>query len=366
MEIIRVFTPNDVEQVANLFQKVFRNNTSPASESLKSYFRELYFEHPWYRDDLPSLVYESSNNKILGFLGVLPLHMNFNGKSILAGVGGNYMVDPSLKNPLAGPRILKKFLSGPQKLSMSDTGNEIGRKMWEGLGGTISPLQSLHWIRPLRPAHLALYVAQEKAPVLKFAGLLTRPISYILDSISTTLSSSPLHLESPTGYIKEITTQEILDSIQTASVKRILTPAYTEKSLQWILQKACEKQEFGSLRSMGVYTSKHSLMGWFLYYPNSGKIGQVLQVGTKSQTISNVLDHLFQDALEMKSLALIGRMDSVFMKEFSAKLCLLFHRSNYFMMHAKEVEILHAINSCEAYITRLEGEWWTRLQGDIF
>jgi hypothetical protein len=366
LEIIRAFTPEDIKQVANLFQKVFRKNTPPASESLAKYFYELYFEHPWYREDMPSLVYETSERKILGFLGVLPLYMKFNGTSLLAGVGGNYMVDPSLKNPLAGPRILKKFLSGPQELSMSDTGNEIGRRMWEGLGGTVSHLQSLHWIRPLRPAQLARKTVEEKIPFVKFSRLLTKPFCSFFDGFASTWSSSPFYLAKPSGYTKEITTQEILDCIQTASVKRALLPSYTEKTLQWIMQKACEKQEFGSLRSMGVFSGDHVLTGWFLYYPYPGKIGQVLQVGTKSQSIGVVLDHLFRDALTMKSVALIGRLDAAFMKEFSAKLCLLFHRSNYFVMHSKDAGILHAIQSGNAYITRLEGEWWTRLQGDIF
>lgn len=366
MEILRVFTPNDVEQAANLFQKVFRKKTSPASDSLKKYFSELYFEHPWYREDMPSFVYETSRGKIVGFLGVLPLYMKFQGDEILAGVGGNYMVDPELKNPLAGPRILKKFISGPQSLSMSDTGNDIGRKMWEGLGGTVSYLQSMHWIRPLRPLQLALHGLQEKTSLLKFAGLVTKPISYLVDGFSTMWSSNPLHIESPAGYIKEITTQEILDSIYFTSAKHTLSPAYTMESLQWILKKAVEKKEYGSLRSMGVYSQDHSLEGWFLYYPNPGKIGQVLQIGTKTRTMANILDHLFQDALHMKSAALIGRLDPPFMKELTAKMCLMFHRSNYFVMHSKNSEILNAIQSGDTYMTRLEGEWWTRLQGDIF
>jgi hypothetical protein len=366
LDIIRALTPNDLEEVARLFQKVFRHNTTPASESLKKYFQELYFGHPWYREDMPSLVYETSEGKIFGFLGVLPLHMKYHGKEILVGVGGNYMVDPAIKNPLAGPRILKKFLSGPQALSMSDTGNEIGKKMWEGLGGSVSHLQSLHWIRPLKPTQLALQAIRKKASFWEITGALMQPMSSFLDGLSSTVLPRPFRLEKPSGYTREIGTLEIFDSIPAVSVKRTLVPAYTKESLQWILQKASEKNEFGRLRSMGVFRADHSLEGWFLYYPHPGKIGQVLQVSTTSRSISNVLDHLFRDAWEMKSVALIGRMDPTFMKEFTAKLCVLFHRSNYFVMHAKELGILYAINSGDAFITRLEGEWWTRLQGDVF
>ncbi len=315
---------------------------------------------------MPSLVYETSEGKVAGFLGVLPLQMKFEGKIIWAGIGGNYMVDSELKNPLAGPRILKKFLSGPQSLSMSDTGNDIGRKMWEGLGGGVSYNQSLHWIRPLRPIQLTSTITKEKATLLRLAGILVQSFGRIFDRLSATWQSCPLHLGNPTGYVKEITLQEIQDSIQIASSKRTLAPAYSGDVLQWILQKAHEKSEFGPLRTMGVYTQEHSLTGWFLYYPNPGKIGQVLQVGSRCSTISNVLDHLFRDAYEMKSLGLIGRMEPVFIKEFSTKFCLFFHRSHYFVMHAKNAGILHAINSGDAYLTRLEGEWWTRLQGDSF
>lgn len=315
---------------------------------------------------MPSLVYETSENSIAGFLGVLPFRMKFQGEEILAGIGGNYMVDPAVKNPLAGPRMLKKFLSGPQVLSMSDTGNEIGRKMWEGLGGSVSSLQSLHWIRPLRTGLLGLQSIRKKSALLNIAGIIVEPLAYAADGMAKTMLPKPIKLQKPTGYRREISVQDILESIQAASSKRSLVPVYSVDALQWLIQKAREKQEFGPLRMMGVFRDDHSVEGWYLYYPNPGKIGQVLQVGSRSQNIGNILDHLFQDAWEMKSLALIGRMDSMYMKEFSAKLCLLFHRSNYFVMHSKNADISNAVNSGNSFITRLEGEWWTRLQGDVF
>ena len=138
---IRPCTPDDIPAVAGLFQRTFRNQRAAAPASLQAYLRELYFEHPWRDPDLTSRVFVA-NGAVAGFIGILPLRLTFRGASIRAAVAGSLMVDKPRENPLAGARLLRAYLTGPQDLSLSDSANAVSRGMWERLGGKTAPSES--------------------------------------------------------------------------------------------------------------------------------------------------------------------------------------------------------------------------------
>ena len=45
------------------------------------------------------------------------------------------MVDKPAEHPLAGARLLRSYLTGPQELCVSETSNPIAQGMWERIGG---------------------------------------------------------------------------------------------------------------------------------------------------------------------------------------------------------------------------------------
>ena len=53
-------------------------------------------------------------------------------------------------------------------------------------------------------------------------------------------------------------------------------------------------------------------------------------------------------------------------KEYSYKHCMFYQGGRYVMMRAKNPEILHAVFGGDAFLSRMEGEWWNRFQGDVF
>src|SRR5246127_5623619 len=168
---VRACTPDDMPAVAGLFQRTFRNARVPAPASLTSYLRELYFAHPWRDPALASKVFVT-DGAVRGFIGILPLRLAFRGATLQAAVAGSLMVDKPQENPLAGARLLRAFLSGPQDVSLSDSANAVSRGMWERLGGKVVPAQSMEWVRAFRPFTAAVALAAEIVPSARFA----RPI----------------------------------------------------------------------------------------------------------------------------------------------------------------------------------------------
>ena len=75
MSAIRPFVKEDIPQVAELHERVMRDVDRPASQEKQSYWEKIFFHNPWYDEELPSLVYESRQGNIVGFLGVIvPLY----------------------------------------------------------------------------------------------------------------------------------------------------------------------------------------------------------------------------------------------------------------------------------------------------
>src|SRR5215813_2491706 len=172
MNSVRPFTKNDIPQVVSLFQKVFFKNgqTAPSPSKLDAYFEEMFFHTPWTErvtekgtekgaekgtegrdeEEISSLVYETGDGAIIGFIGIIPRRMLLHGRPIRAATSMHFMVEPGSRSTLAGVQLLKTFFSGPQDLSLTDSAGAVGRKIWEGLGGATALAYSINWTRYLR------------------------------------------------------------------------------------------------------------------------------------------------------------------------------------------------------------------------
>jgi hypothetical protein len=124
----------DMPCVADLFQAVFLGLPGPAPSSVHQFLLELFFETPWHDPELPSLVYVTPDDVVRGFIGVIPLRMAFRGRPVRAALASSLMVENTKNNAFAGAALLKTFMNGPQKLSITDTANSISVALWTKLG----------------------------------------------------------------------------------------------------------------------------------------------------------------------------------------------------------------------------------------
>ena len=128
-EGIRPCTDNDFAQVTRLFQQAFPKNLKLFGNDLENHFEKIYLNNPWADDKYQSLVFER-NGEVDGFIGIIPRKMRFRGRPITAAVSSMLMVKPDAsgnRNPLTGISLMRRFLSGPQDLSLTDTANDTTR-----------------------------------------------------------------------------------------------------------------------------------------------------------------------------------------------------------------------------------------------
>lgn len=162
---------------------------------------------------------------------------------------------------------------------------------------------------------------------------------------------------------EELTVETFVDGASTVWKDRSLLPTYAPQHVAWKLDALAERTRYGPLRKRAVRDEEGALLGWYIYYPNIGSIGQVVQVAASSRAYGRVLRHLLVDARRRGSLGLIGKVDPPHTESLTACGCVLFQRSTWTLLHSDRPEVRDALAAHDVMLSRMEGDWWTRLSG---
>lgn len=380
---LRAFQREDIPAVAALWMRVFRQQPVAASPALQAYFREIFFESPWQDAELPSLVHADASGGIVGFLGVMARRMRHGGRPVRVAVATQLMVDEHLSPAYAAAGLLRRFLAGPQDLSLSDGANDAGEKLWRACGGEVAMLYSLGWVRVLRPAqylHVKLARRLQRRigtmPLALLQGGLS-PLTWAADAMADVAGPSGTRggKVRPSGPGQHASTLLIEDEPSTATLlwclrhlggRRALQPDYTEASLHWLMTQAAAKQNHGPLRKAVLRLPSGDIAGWFLYYARPDGLYQVLQYGARSDCFEPVMQSLFRRARTEGAAALCGSLDPRYARELEALRCRLVLPGYGVLMHARDAALAGAIHRGDAFLSRLEGEWWARFSDPVW
>jgi len=268
------------------------------------------------------------------------------------------MVQPSHRFTGAALALVNTAWSGPQELAFTDGSTESSRRLWEFAGGIAPPIYNLHWLRILRPAAFVLS-RMEKRPYLSgFARLgtaLIRPV----ESLAARASFNPLRIHGTEGD-ETLQPEELAECIHKFSSRHTLRPEYDGPSMHWLLTLAAPQAPPSTLRIHCVRGSGGQIVGWYVYCLTPGDVSHVLQLGGARHSIGLVLDHLLNDAFVHGSVALSGRMEPEFASELWARRVLFLGYGAHFVCRSTDSEVLNALRSGDAFLSRLEGEWWMR------
>jgi hypothetical protein len=353
--LIRPLANDDIPQLVSLRQRCFRFSDTASPEELGLKFKDIFIDNPWRDDSLPSLVHVD-HGMITGFIGVVPRPMSMQGVRIRAAVATQFMVEPG-KRGLTGVRLLKKFFSGPQDVSLSDVSNDENLTLWELLGGTRSLLHSIHWTKPLRPSRYGIHFLREHG-LPRSLGLAARPLCNLYDEVMARIGSSTFRQSPPPTTDEEVEDGVFLDCMTAASANTPLVPLYDRSSLQWVFQRLSKKRLLGRLRKAVVRGEDQQVIGGYLYFLNPGRISQVILIVAGDKTIDKVLNHLSYDAWRQGAVALSGRLDPRFSQAFSSRGVIFHCDGPWVVAHSNSHEVLGLIRSGGAALSRLDAEWW--------
>jgi hypothetical protein len=375
---IRPLDPDDIPDVADLFERVVRSG-SRASPDLVSYFERTCLGHPWVDPEIPSLVYLDGEGKIVGFLGSHVRRLRLDGNEIRLACSGQLVVEPEARHGAAGALLTRRYLGGPQDLTITDGATGQIRRMWDRLGGETAGITSLAWTRVFRPWRFAaryLVGVLEKRRVPadrrdglvhpgtgpRWAYLLVRalsPVLSLLDAITAAVAGRILRPRAPDAVTAEqLTPRAVIEQMRSLAQSLRLHPDYDEAFLTWLFDELASSTKRGRLVASLIRNRESGVLGWYVYYLKPGGISQVLQVALFDRDDAReVLDHLFHHASENRSTALRGRVEPRLVEPLSRRWCILRH-SGEALVHSQRADVLAALASREAMLTMLEGEWW--------
>jgi hypothetical protein len=300
------------------------------------------------------------DGRIIGVYGVMPRPMLLRGRPIRVAVSCLFMVDPQRGKGLPALQLGKACLSGPQDLTLADGAHGLSRRLWMGIGGTVPLLYCLHWTRPLRPARYVLSVLEERAALPRPLTLAARPLGTLVDALASRLRQNRFYREESELTDDALDSAAMLAHLPEMFNGHALQPVYNARALAWLLEQTARKTSLGPLRARAVLDGARRLVGWYIYYVAKGGVSEVVQLAARNGSFDGVLQRLLADAWRHGAAAVRGRLDPRYALELANRQCWLRTDGTWTLVHSRHAQIMAAIQQGDAFLSRLEGEWWLR------
>jgi len=362
MSQIRPLRRDDIPLVARMFVDTYFGTEEEVRASLAAYLEALFLGHPWFDPEIPPLVLTRPNGSAMGFMGILPSRMMFDGRPVRAAIGHSILVDKPKENPLAAAKLVRAFFAGPQDLTFSEWSSPLAVGLWKPLGGRTIPGYGTDWVRVLRPSGLAAY----------FVGAgwarLLRPLTSAADLLAGRLRKNPLRLTpAATGSYtdRDVAAEEIIEHLPEFTEHYRLKPTVDAACLRWQLGHASEKNFYGQAFKRMVFGKNGKPLGFYICYMQPHRVGFVMQALARPEGAEAVVDSLLAHADAQRCVAVFGKIEPRMSAALLSRRCLLAQRTST-QIFCRNEELVTAIRCGDAYLMGLAGESWTRMIGEVF
>jgi hypothetical protein len=365
MSEIRPLEPAEVAQVARLYDLVMGAGGGTREEVVEAFFRRTLLESPWADPELPTLVYVD-DGEVLGVISSNARRMRFDGAPIRMVCSANLIVHPRVRRLAVGARLMKTLLSGPQELTITDGATNEVRLMWERMGGATIHVSCLSFMELFRPWQLARDTALAEGKRRR-VGQVVFPLTWALDRATGPFLSTNSASDAADIEVQALSPALILEHIETVTRSLRLAPDYDREYLDWLFAELASVTARGSLWAHGIrrgplwaelVSSGGEVRGWYVCHLRPGGLCRVLQFAARKGESELVYDALARRARDEGAAALFGRVEPSLMEAIASHRTFLRSHTGRLLVHAREDEIVDAIRSGQALLTRMDGEWW--------
>ncbi len=265
---IRALERADLPRVSALFELVMRSGEDRPNPQVAEYLTRVVLDDPWADPEIPSLVHEDPDGRVVGFIAASTRRMTLDGRPVRVAVSSNLVAHPDWRSRGVGVLLNRKLLAGPQDLTVADRANDDSRALWTGLGGQELVASSLAWWRILRPGATAGALAARRKPSLaRGARLAGAPLDALAARVPRLGAPPP---PDPAGTTEELTPEVAAEEIEQAKRLR-LRPEYDAGWLTWAFAELDRLTDRGRLTARLVRGPQGRVLGWFLYLLPDGR-----------------------------------------------------------------------------------------------
>jgi hypothetical protein len=302
-------------------------------------------------------VYESQDGEIVGFLGSYARRMRLDGCALRLACSGQLVAAPEARHKGVGALLMRRYLAGPQDITITDGATDYIRQIWTGLGGRTETTASIGWVKFLRPSKVGTYLTGRRGSrwLTRSLGLVGPGVDAAVRRIADRVPGF-LPVE-PTTTTEELGPGDLVEQVRSAARHLRLRPDYDAAYVEWLFTELSAVTVRGTPVRHLVRDSRGRVLGWYVYYLKPGSIAQVMQVAAPGRDVAAVLGHLFWHADKSGAAAVTGRLEAHTISELQRNRCLL-KRSEWSLVHSKDQSVLALLGTPDTLLTRLDGEWW--------
>lgn len=343
---IRQLQATDVKAVAKMAGEYFPEKKQADFKLLQQNLLSNISQN----SESPSLVCASQNN-IHGFIFVNTVDFNFKGTTIKTAVCSDFMVSKEARKALIPMRMLQTFLNGPQDLSFTDDAIEASRLLWCKLGGEIAYPYSTYYQVPLRPLSFLHEITSKHLPswTAPVVSSVASGSDRILEAFRTPFSHIP---ELDEYSMRTLTPHDFERGLSQLSSNYDLFPSLSSKMLKNHISVSKSQTHYGSLETASVRDLKNKIVGWFLYYRNDSNRCNVIHAQSLPGQEEMLFNALKRHAFSKGGIDLSGRISPSQLSTPFAKKSLARPGKRWVLVHSKYPEIIHTIQSGNAFLSR--------------
>jgi hypothetical protein len=258
--------------------------------------------------------------------------------------------------------LLRAFLNGPQRASLTDTASPLVRALWLRLGGASADAYGMDWWRILRPAGFAAHMLDRKRRLGSFPPMLARGLDRAFEAAAR--ERNPFRVEPGPARSETVDDAALIQHLTATSERIALKPDWRSEGLPWRLEHAARRAGPGRLHRRAVFARGRAI-GCYIYNARPGEVARVLDLVAAPSAYELVLADLAVHARAAGAVAVRGRVRPDLATALIQARCFYTQRLST-LVHTRDAEIMAAVTSGSALLTGLAGDSWTRLFEDEF
>jgi hypothetical protein len=354
MSKIRALAPDEIDQIAELYRFVDKSDWRIPPGEVPLWLRRTLFDDPWADPEIPTLVHVEDTGEITAFIASHVRRMRFDDTTIRLAAGGPLIVHPDARNRAVGPRLWRQYLDGPQELTISDGASDEMRQIFELIGGQLLHPSSIAWARVFAPfSFMAARLLHFRPRAKRASARLSAGLDY-LSARSIRYFRRP---DAATTSTEALTPSLMLEYLPTLTRSLRLFPDYDASYLNWLFAELHHNRTWGIPVKRLVRDRTGRVLGWYVYFLLAGEGCQVVHVAALPRHVGEVLDSLFADVAARGGAGAQGRVEPALLACLAARGA-QFRYSARSLVHSSRPDLLAALTSGRAMLTRLEGDWW--------
>lgn len=327
----------------------------PGPAADEEFLRQTLLGDPWFDPDLPSLVAEDDEGRVIGSIASQARRLDFGGKSLRAVCCSHLVVDPDARAGAAGALLLGRLLAAGQDLTWSESADDIVVRIWRLGGGDLDAARAYDWMLVLRPGGwmgglVGSAVRRRRAP----------------DRSRIPVGALPLHAVARRRVKSRVAGDEGRIESETAEPELIEgeMPALTRGVKLYVAHDAAHLESlFGVIEASGGRLVRRLVrragrpVGWYAYLAGADGSANVLHIGAARGLADAVMTDLVRVASESGARVLSGRAEPHLLGPLRRRLA-VFGVARQPVIHAADPALAAMAMSPSAQLSRLDGEWF--------